>query len=134
MTRPSSRKGASFGGQVLKTRSRTSLWKQASLEMDKGWPYTSGSTQGHAKGVLAKGVLLKGAFEPVSILEVRKSGFPGYWSSRILNWFKILELQYPGNPLLWTSSMETGSSAPFNKTPFAKTAFAGPWTIPPCLC
>ena len=42
----SSRKGACFGGQVLKTRSRTSLWKQASLEMDKGWPYAWVATRG----------------------------------------------------------------------------------------
>ena len=35
----SSAPAPTFGGQVRKTWSRTSLWIQASLEMDKGWPY-----------------------------------------------------------------------------------------------
>ena len=41
----------------------------------------------------------------------------------------ILELQYSGKPISWTPNMETGSSARFNKTPFAKTPLCVPLVI-----
>ena len=79
-------------------------------------------SQGPAKGVLAKGVLLKGALDPVSILELHKIGFREFSGPRILIRFNSLEPEPSGYPILCSHNMDTGSSAPFNKTPLRAIA------------